>query len=320
MRICVLGAGAIGGILTTHLVHAGMDVVVVDIADEVIRCALGDGFHHHCTAEQIPCACGPNRPGEYQAKPVAAMAEFADVGPVDIVFVCVKTSVLPKVIDAIRPHWPEGATCVSFQNGIDPEEDLAEMAGRDHTVRVVVNFSARIEHSGDYAMNWFHPPNLVGPLCDEGKPRAEEVARLLSKARLVTRVADDIKKAAFEKTTLNASMCPVCALTDLTMAEVMGFEPTRKLVVALLEEARQVGEAMGWTFDNTIDDWQNYLRGGGGHRTSMHADLSAKQPTEILLMNGKICQHGQRLGVPTPHNWAMTWAVLGKEKVAIRKR
>jgi 2-dehydropantoate 2-reductase len=249
-------------------------------------------------------------------RPRAACSDLADAGLVDVVFVCVKTALLETIAAGMRQAWRPGTVCVSFQNGIDPEEILAGVAGPDHTLRAVLNLGGHVEAPGIYRMTWFRPPNVLGALTPAGRTHAEAVAALLEQAGLATRVVADIKRHAFEKAVLNAALCPVCALTGLSMGQAMALPPTRELATVLLREGRAVGERQGWAFERTLDEWLLYLEGGAGHRTSMHADLRAGRPTEIGFINGKICEHGARLGVPTPFNQAMTWAVLGRERRA----
>jgi len=307
VRVAVVGVGPIGGILSAHLLRAGNEVVVVDIIDQILERATKDGL-------QVSGPAADKTWGPFEAKPTAAVKHVRDAGPVEAVFVCVKTTAQKPVAESLQGSIPEDAIVISFQNGIDPEDLLAQVVGAERTLRVVVNYAGNAVEPCVYKMNWFNPPNHIGALTPAGRPHAEKIADLLNSARLTTDVVDDIKKFAFEKTALNATLCPICALTGMTMGEAMADPDTRKLVLEILKEARAVGEAYGWTFEHTLDDWMRYLEAGGPHKPSLAVDLDAGRPTEIYYMNGKICEHGRRLGIPTPYNDAMFWTVLGKER------
>lgn len=316
MKICVVGVGAIGGTLAAHLIRSGQEVTLVDVNPQILEAARGEGLK--IIYPKTSCAC-TEKPQEFVTKPVAAVDDFSQVGAVDVVFVCVKTSLQNKIAQGLKESWPAGAICVSFQNGIDAEEPLAQVAGRDHTLRVVVNYASGGFSQGTFQMNWINPPNYIGAL-NESREHAEKVAEILNAANLSSEVVDDIKKFAYQKTVLNAALCPICSLTEITMAEAMANEDICELVRKILEEARAVGEKIGWTFESSIEDWIGYLSKGGAHRTSMFADLEQGNPTEIMFMNSKICEFGRKVGIATPYNNAITWTVLGKEQIAINKK
>lgn len=307
LSVSVVGVGPIGGILSAHLAQSGVDVVVVDIIEPLIEKIKSDGI----------CITGPASDktyGEFKTRVKDASTSFKVLDKTDIVFVCTKTTVLDAVVDSLKPVWEKGRVLVSFENGIDPEEKLAEVAGRGKTLRVVVNYAGNAVEFGVYKMNWFTPPNYIGALTEDGRGDAIKVAEMLNRAKLTTEVVDDIKKHAYEKTALNATLCPICALTGQTMGEAMADEDSRKLVVEILKEARAVGEACGWSFEHTLDDWLGYLQKGGPHKPSMAVDLDAGLRTEIMFMNGKITEYGRKYGIPTPYNDSMVWSVLAKER------
>ena len=115
MKIAVVGAGAIGGILSSHLLKAGNEVILVDVDQEVLANAKGEGLKIEGPAvEKIQ--------GKFSIKPTDAVNDFANAGAVDTVFVCVKTTIQKLVAESLAKAWRSGATVVSFQNGRDPEE------------------------------------------------------------------------------------------------------------------------------------------------------------------------------------------------------
>jgi len=302
----VVGVGPIGGILSAHLAKSGVDVFVVDIIEPLIERIKSDGI-------RLTGPASEKTYGEFEQKVKGAFTSPDVLRDVDVVFVCTKTTVLDAVVGSLKPVWKEGKVLVSFENGIDPEEKLAEVAGRDKTLRVVVNYAGNAVEYGVYKMNWFTPPNYIGALTETGRDDAARVAEMLSNAKLTTEVVDDIKKYAFEKTALNATLCPICALTGQTMGEAMADENSYRLVVEILKEARAVGEAEGWSFEHTLEDWLGYLKKGGPHKPSMAVDLDAGLRTEIMFMNGKVVEYGRKHNIPTPYNESMVWSVLAKE-------
>ncbi len=303
----VVGVGPIGGILSAHLAKSGVDVIVVDVVEPLIARVKEQGIH-------VTGPASEKTYGEFAVKVKEASVSFDALADAGYVFVCTKTIVLDAVVDSLKPVWTEGKTLISFQNGIDPEDVLAQVAGRDNTLRVVVNYAGNVVEHGVCKMNWFTPPNHISALTEAGRAKAEEIAQILSDAKLTTDVVDDVKKYAFEKTALNATLCPICALTGQTMGEAMADEDAKLLVLEILKEAREVGEAQGWQFEHTIEDWMKYLSAGGPHKPSLAVDLDAGRKTEIDFMNGKITEYGRKLGIPTPYNDSMVWSVRATER------
>jgi 2-dehydropantoate 2-reductase len=307
MRSGIIGCGPIGGTLAALLTRAGQEVVIVDQDPAIVAAVRSRGLE----------VTGPvcrQFGGQVTGRPVDVVGDPSDAPAVDVWFVCTKVTSLERVCRQLRPWWREGTPVVSVQNGIDPEEALAEVGGRDHTLRMVVNFAGRAERPGVFCIHWCMPPSFVGSLTHAGQAHARAVGRLLSTAGLDVQVVDDIKQRAFEKTALNASMGPPCTLTGLTMGEVMTRPETRGMVVGLLEESVAVGRGLGFVFEGSIGDYVQYLEQGGKHRTSMHDDLVSGRRTEVGFMNGKIVEYGARVGVPTPYNHAMATLVQGKEE------
>ncbi|MCX7703418.1 MAG: 2-dehydropantoate 2-reductase [Planctomycetota bacterium] len=305
-RVGVIGVGPIGGILAAHLAKSGVDVVAVDVIEPLIKKIKEGGI-------RVTGPATEKTYGEILVRLKDATTSLDALKEAETVFVCTKTTVLDSVVKSLKRVWQEGKTLISFQNGIDPEESLSEVAGRENTLRVVVNYAGNAVEDGVYKMNWFNPPNYVGALTKEAKRKAEKIAKLLTSVKLLTEAVDDIKKYAFEKTALNATLCPICALTGQTMGAAMANEDSRRLVVEILKEARKVGEAMGLKFEHSLDDWLKYLSAGGPHKPSLAVDLEAGRKTEIDFMNGKIVEYGRKFGIPTPYNDSMLWSVRARE-------
>lgn len=306
MKIAIIGAGPIGGILAAHLIRSKETVYLADVDKGIISAIKEKGI-------AITGPAAEKMAGEFTVMPAGTVVDVSELGGPDVAFVCTKTTVLEKVASDLKRSWKKGTVLVSFQNGIDPEDVLSPIAGEDLTLRAIVNYAGHTVEAGKYSVNWFTPPNYIGALTEKAAETAEKIAEVLNKTAIATEAVKDIKKRAYEKTALNAALCPVCTLTGLTMGKAMKDPDTRRLAVEILKEATAVADKMGWKFERTMKDWLNYLDKGGSHRTSMALDMDTGRKTEIDFMNGKICEYGKKLGVPTPFNDAMRWSILGKE-------
>jgi 2-dehydropantoate 2-reductase len=202
-------------------------------------------------------------------------------------------------------------------NGIGPEDLVGEYISKDRVCRGVINYAGNQGADGWTTMNWFHPPNLLGPASDRAPKRMDVVAEMLSSAGLTTLSVShhEMKKAAFFKTVLNSALNALCAAHGLTMARAMRLKHTRRMARVLLREGLTVAGLVGYNYgEDALDRCIEYLEGGGEHHPSMWFDLKERRPTEIEFINGKIVKIGHMFqGIDVDHNAFFTSAIVTQE-------
>ena len=311
--IGIIGLGPVGTILAAHLAKGGADVVVEDIAKELLVKVSKDGLR----------VSGIKKLSARVDKVVGSLAELAKFKP-DIVFVSTKACFLKGVLAELKPVHTSGMRFVSFQNGLDNECLIAEALGIETTYRVVINYAGNLDGPGDVRMNWFQPPNYVGAF-RKGLYRTDgttkHIAGIMTSCGLATEEASDVKRHVWEKTILNSALCSVCALTDQTMKEAMEFELSHGLAVRVLEEGLAVAKADGYDFgENALNRFTSYLEKGGAHKPSMSVDVENKRRTEVDFMSGAIVTYGKRYGIQTPVNDVLTKLLKSSENTYLRRR
>jgi len=233
---------------------------------------------------------------------------------IDVIFISVKASVLPQILPILKQVAKPGMTFISLQNGLDNEELIADVFGKENTLRIVVNYAGNIVDNGKVRMSFFNAPNYIGMIDPAAEKKARTLAEVISAADLETAFTSDIKKYEWEKIILNAALSPVCALTRRTMKQMMEFEDTRGLTEAVLREGIEVAEANGIYFKSGfLEHCINYLDKAGHHRTSMHVDIEKKNPTEIGFINDMIVKYGKTKGISTPYNSTIVSLIRGSE-------
>jgi len=301
----VIGVGPVGSIMAVHLAKAGHDVTLVDILkahmDEIKRNGLSiTGFKDlNATFPKDKICYGID---ELNGKDI------------DVIFISVKASVLSQILPILKHVVKSDMTFISLQNGLDNEELISEVFGKENTLRIVVNYAGNIVDNGKVRMSFFNAPNYIGMINPAAKSKAKELARVITNAELETTFTNDIKKYEWEKIILNAALSPVCALTRRTMKQMMEFDDTRKLTEAILREGIDVALANGINFKTGFLEFcMDYLDKAGHHRTSMHVDIEKRNPTEIGFINNKIVKYGKDKGIPTPINSTIVSLVRGSE-------
>jgi 2-dehydropantoate 2-reductase len=283
----IVGMGPIGTILGAYLVKAGVKVYGVE-KDEARAKQINEqglvvrGF---TTMDEKAEACFTD------------LADLAEVQNLSAVFLCTKTWAIELVMkDLVKHPWPDEMRIVAFMNGIGPEDAVGEYVSKDRVCRCVVNYAANLKEGGEVTMNWFHPPNLIGPANEREAQFSSQLEDVLTGAGLTTiQVShEEMKKAAFFKTILNSALNALCAAHGLTMSQAMRLKHTRRMARVLLREGLTLAGLVGYHYgEDTFDRCMEYLDAGGDHYPSMWFDLRDHRPTEIEFINGKIVKIGR---------------------------
>ena len=302
-KFAVVGAGPVGCIVAAFLAHGGYEVTLCDIVPELVNAGIDPGLRLE-GAENI------------EAKVSRAITNLDDLAadPPEVVIITVKATVLHLIASCIENFFTDDMYIVSWQNGIDTELVLAETLGRKNIVRAVVNYGCGLVGPGHVHLAFHHPPHFLEELDPSGRAAAEGIAAALSKSGLKTERTDHIVGMVWRKSIMNACMNPVCAVTGLTMAEVIRDPILFQIVDNLVKEGIQVARAneisLGWDYYPYAI---NYMKNAGDHKPSMLVDIENGRRTEVDFINGKFVEYGRRAGIETPYNLMIQALVKGLE-------
>ncbi|HUA69492.1 MAG TPA: 2-dehydropantoate 2-reductase [Solirubrobacteraceae bacterium] len=299
MRICVVGAGAIGGLFAAHLAQLpDVEVWAFDSSPDHVAAINADGLRVTGHVELNGRVQARTDPAEIPACPLGIVA--------------VKGTVTEAAIEAAAPIFADGAVC-SVQNGIGNEEVIAE-----HVPRVIRGVTLPAGHVvAPGVIHMVGPgPTWIGPFepMPAGREEIERLGNSLNESGLETRVRVDARGAQWTKLLFNACTNPLCALTGLTHGELCDYPPTIHLVDELLREGQAVAGALGIELE---DDPAELVYSAGKanyhHRPSMLQDVAARRPTEIATLNGGIVRAADEVGVPVPLHRAVVDLIRGVE-------
>ena len=211
IKIGGVGLGVVGTIFAVHLADAGAELVVTDIPERLIqidnhglRMKWGDKLTTH------------------QVKTVPTISDLIDEDP-DIIFIATKTYSLEAIMPEIAKAADKGCLVISVQNGIGPEDFIAKSISPENVARMVINYAGASDASWITSVNWFNPPNYIGPITDRQDERVKQLSEMMTGIGLTTQYVDsnEVRKKAFLKTVLNAALMPMCGVLGLTMKEAM---------------------------------------------------------------------------------------------------
>jgi 2-dehydropantoate 2-reductase len=305
MKICVFGAGAIGGYMGVKLAQAGADVSLV---------ARGP----HLAAMQEN-GLRLIEEGQEHKVSVSASDTPADLGEQDYIIVTLKAHSVPPVVEKMRPLIGKNTTIVSGVNGVpwwyfhkiggplegrrlhsvDPDDAQWNGFGPDNVLGCVVYPAAEVIEPGV-------TKHIEGNRFSLGEPdgskseRAISLSQALSAAGLKAPVRPKLRDEIWVKLWGNLSFNPISALTHATLDVLCTDEGTRPIARAMMLEAQEIAEKLGVKFPIDVE---RRIDGGaavGAHRTSMLQDLDQGRPMEIDALVASVQELGKITQTPTP--------------------
>lgn len=304
MKICVYGAGAIGGYLGAELALSGVDVTLIARGPHLAA------MKEHGVRLQID--------GEERVAHPICTDDPAEVGPQDYVIVTLKAHSVPAIVDVMQPLLGPDTAVVWAVNGVpwwyfhrlegpwenhrlasvDPDGSQWDKIGPERAIGCVVYPAAEVPEPGVIR-------HIEGDRFTLGEPTGEKTERVerLSKTLIAAGFRSPVRRIRDEiwlKLWGNLCFNPISALTLETL-DVLATDPgTRAVARAMMIEARAIGEKLGVRFAVDVDTRIDGAAAVGAHRTSMLQDLDKGRPMEIDAVVTAVQEMGQLVDEPTP--------------------
>lgn len=305
MRICIYGAGAIGGYLGVELALAGAEVTLIArrahlaaIRENGLKLRIGD--------EEKVARC-------------AATDDPAEAGEQDCVIIALKAPSVPAVARQMAPLLGPETTIVTAMNGIpywyfhgqdgphagrrletvDPGGVLWETLTPERAIGCVVYPAAEIVEPG-VIQHVYGNRFMLGEPDGSRSDRVRAISQAMTAAGFKAPVRPRIRDDIWIKLWGNLSFNPVSALTGGTLAGIAGDEGTRDVVRRMMIEAQAVGEALGVKFSVDVETRIGWAADTGEHKTSMLQDLELGRTMEIDALVSVVAELGRLVAVETP--------------------
>ena len=330
MKVCIVGAGAIGGYMAVRIANAGHNVSVI-----------ARGPHLAAIKDRGMKLIEEN--DEFVAENLTATEFVGELGPMDVVLLALKAHQIVPIVNDMSVLLGPNTVIVTLQNGI-PWWYFQNFSG-DYANRVVETVDP-----GGLLFNSIDPNRLIGciayPATTISKPgviqhiegnrfpvgelsgmkteRVQMVSDLFAESGFKSRIIDDIRSEIWLKLWGNLTFNPISALTHSTLVDICQFPLTRQLVATMMTEAQTVGERLGAHFRIPMEKRIAGAESVGKHKTSMLQDVEAGKPIEIESMLGAVIELAEVTGVQTPTLRAIYACVslldktLSQEKIIIK--
>lgn len=305
MKVCVFGAGAIGGHLAARFAKGGAGVSVV---------ARGA----HLEAIQRDGLTVRTRDGDLAFR-LRASANPAELGPQDAVIVTVKTPSLPEVARSIHPLLKPETPVAFVVNGIpwwyfhahggrfdgrrlprlDPQDALWKAVGPERAIGGVVNSPSSVIAPGvvhvERAANWI----TLGEPDNTASRRVETLVAILREGGIDARATTDIRTAIWEKLISNLMTGPISVLSQSNYQQVLAEPECLAAARRIVAEVTAVAEALGCKPDHDADK-RLAQAVNMRHKPSILQDLELGRPMEVDSLLVMAVEMARLAGVPTP--------------------
>ncbi len=304
MRICFVGAGALGSTIGGALTRGGADVWLID------------PFQAHVDAIN---AYGLRMlEGEVETTvKLSARTSAAEVGAVaDMVIVLVKSYHTRAAVRAAAPIIGPQTVVMSLQNGLGHEEILAEELGRERVMAGKTYVGGVLLGPGRVRSGVVGKETIIGELDGRITPRAEAIAAAFNRAGLIAVLSDNILGAMWDKLFINVAGGGLTAITGLTYGGLYLLPELEACARAAISEAIAVAQAAGIKISIT-DPKRAWTMASAGlppqFKTSMLQSLQSGGQTEVDFIHGSVVRWGAKLGVPAPVNSTLVALIKGLE-------
>ena len=307
MKICVVGAGAIGGMLAVKLALTGHDVTVI------LRGANLEAV------KQNGLTLIEENGNELLAKPIKATSSIAEAGLQDLVILGMKAHQVAAVAADLPQLMHSATRVVTMQNGIpwwyfyklagnytgmpvqavDPDGVIARYIPIDSVIGSVVYPASEVVRPGVIKVmegNRF----TLGEIDGSDTPSIRAISDAFKAAGFKAPVSMDIRSEIWLKVWGNLSFNPISALTHATLEDICRYPPTRELAVSMMTEAQAIGEKLGVQFKVSLEKRIAGAQAVGQHKTSMLQDVEQGRALELQALVASVIELGNITHTPTP--------------------
>jgi len=305
MKVCMFGAGAIGGYVGALLHRQGVEVSLIARGPH-LAAMQDNGLTVHSKGERFVAhpQCSDNP---------------ADLGPQDYIFITLKAHALAGVIDDLGSLLKDDTAIVGAQNGlpwwyfyrhggaydgrrlssVDPNGRLWDGLGPERMLGAVVWPSAELAGPGVVEHSYGDRIPLGEP-DGSRSDRALTLSKALIAAGIKSPVRPNIRTEIWMKLWGNLSFNPLSVLTMATLQDLATDPGTRRVTAVMMTEAKTAAEKLGIKFPIDVGRRIDMAADVGEHKTSMLQDLERGRTMEIEPLLGVVAEVGRMIGVPMP--------------------
>ncbi len=289
MRIAVVGAGGVGGYFGGLLARAGNEVAFI---------ARGE----HLQAMRAGGLKVQSVHGDFEVNPVQATDNPAEIGPVDLTIVTVKTYDIDAAGELARPLVGPNTAVLPLQNGVESAVLLSRHFGREAVLGGAVWVSASVTAPGAIRQESQFRRIVLGELDGRDTQRVRAIHNVLARTGATVETTENILKVLWTKLLFIASFSGITSVTRAPAGPVMACAESRLLLNRAMREVEAVARAKGMALDpDVVEKTMAFCDKLELTATSsMQRDVAAGRRLEYDALSGAVVRAGREAGAPAP--------------------
>ncbi|MFS0575166.1 ketopantoate reductase family protein [Sporosarcina sp. 179-K 3D1 HS] len=303
MKICIVGAGALGSTIGGVLAENGSEVYLINRREEFVEAINKKGLILRSgTTDRVVA--------------VNARTSCAGIGHVDLVIILVKSFHTKQAIENAKEIIGENTMVLSLQNGLGNEEVIAEVVGKERVLAGKTYVGGVVLGPGHVLATTGEKQTHIGELDGRITERVKRVAKVFNHAGLMTNVTSNIIGIIWDKLLINAATGPLSGITRLPYGGLYQVPEIKEIAVAAVLEGISVAKAHEVKLDTEDPEtiWRKAAEGlPDEFKTSLLQSIEKGSETEIDYINGAIVRWGEKRNILTPVNKTLVANIKGIE-------
>jgi 2-dehydropantoate 2-reductase len=303
MKVCVVGAGALGSTIGGTLAAGGCEVWLIDSYQAHVDAIKQSGLRMQVE-------------GEERTVKVGAATSADGIGPADLVIVLVKSFHTRQAVEGASGVIGPNTAVMSLQNGLGHEDIIADVIGRERVLAGKTYVGGVFLGPGQVRSGVAGKETVIGELDGGSTDRVRRIEAAMNAAGLITEVSPNIMGTMWDKLLINVAGGALTAITRLTYGGLYSLPVLEECSLAAIAEGMAVARANGveLSIKEPREAWEKARAGlGEAFKTSMLQSIEKGQPTEVDFIHGSVVRWGAKAGVPTPVNSTLVACVKGIE-------
>ena len=303
MKVCVLGAGAMGSSIGGLLADGGSEVHLLDTWAEHVNAINSQGLKLRIGSSD-------------RVVQVRAATDCREIGPTDLIIVLVKSFHTREAIENAGPIIGDKTVIISLQNGLGNEEIIAEVAGKGHVLGGRTFAGGSVLAPGHVVANTVGKTTYIGELDGTTTEKVTRIAEEFKRAGLLITMSSNIIGIMWDKLLVNVATGALCGITGLPYGGLYKIPELMDCALEAVSEGIAVAKAIGVKL-STKDPREAWFKASEGlpedFKPSLLQSLEKGLKTEIDFINGAVVRWGEKCKVPTPVNKTLVAGIKGIE-------
>jgi 2-dehydropantoate 2-reductase len=303
MKVCVLGAGAMGSSIGGLLADAGSEVYLIDTWAEHVHAMNSQGLKLRVGSVD-------------RTVKVRAATGCRGIGQAGLIIVLVKSYHTKEAIEHADPIIGDKTVIMSLQNGLGNEEIIGEVVGKEHVVGGRTFAGGSVLAPGHVIANTTGKQTYIGELDGTTTERVIRIAEEFKRAGILITVSSNIVGIMWDKLLVNVATGALCGITRLPYGGLYKVPELMDCALEAVSEGIAVAKASGVKL-SMKDPREAWFKASEGlpedFKPSLSQSLEKGLRTEIDFINGAIVRLGEKYKVPTPVNKTLVAGIKGIE-------